>query len=608
MTEIPVFPYTEAAALALLHFLWQGAALALAAGIALRILRARSPEFRYWTACLFLLSMLLLPGVTCFLLLGETPAFVPSGSLEPFETPAFSGLVSETKPGRPWLSLVLALWLAGVSIFSLRAIGGWLLAAWRFSTRRSIVSADLRAKTAALSHRIGIRRAVRVFQSARVDVPCVFGVIRPVLMLPASLLSGLPPSHVEAVLAHELAHIRRFDHIVNCLQAAVEVLLFYHPAVWWLSARIRQERETCCGAIAVGICGDRMLYSRALLRLEERRQAFTIAATAGNLKSRIERLFQPGAERKFHPAPAAFAMGLLLILLATPVAVIAMLAPVGQGSSFPRAAEALRDPDPSTPVNEAVEEHARRIRHANRHFSGSRPGSETARGRVYIENGPPHEMEVTIYREIWRYPNGHTFEFAGPDHELQREYTSRLQHPPPVLERVLLDRLSEPARSQLRKRLAPFQGQPFTEGSRRSLTIAAGEIDPVMTYSWRSDPATGNVTLELSHEEPAFDGNPHPSFAATGERRIRIGSRAMRSKLAYSPRPDNPASETGAVRLAVLIGTDGRVRDLYVLRGSPRPAAAAEKAVRTWQYQPTYLDGIPVEVATIVDFPFEALR
>ena len=100
------------------------------------------------------------------------------------------------------------------------------------------------------------------------QVPSVVGWLRPVILLPASALTGLSPAHLDAIIAHELAHVRRHDFAVNLLQTAAEILLFYHPACWWISRRIRAEREHCCDDIAVSLCGDRLLYATALADLE----------------------------------------------------------------------------------------------------------------------------------------------------------------------------------------------------------------------------------------------------------------------------------------------------------------------------------------------------
>jgi HEAT repeat protein len=127
----------------------------------------------------------------------------------------------------------------------------------------------------------------------------VVGWLRPVILLPASALTGLSPQQLEAILAHELAHIRRHDYLINLLQAVVETLLFYHPAVWWVSRRIRQEREHCCDDLAVAVCGDSLTYARALLEMEQLRAAgpqLAMAANGGSLMNRIQRLV--GAQPK----------------------------------------------------------------------------------------------------------------------------------------------------------------------------------------------------------------------------------------------------------------------------------------------------------------------
>ncbi len=132
-----------------------------------------------------------------------------------------------------------------------------------------------------------------VFESALTAVPTLVGWLAPVILLPASAISGLTAEQLEAILAHELAHVRRHDYLVNLLQTLVETLLFYHPAVWWLSRKIRQERELCCDDIAVELCGDRIAYARALATLEERRMdqpSWVMAASGGVLANRIRRV------------------------------------------------------------------------------------------------------------------------------------------------------------------------------------------------------------------------------------------------------------------------------------------------------------------------------
>jgi uncharacterized protein YnzC (UPF0291/DUF896 family) len=120
----------------------------------------------------------------------------------------------------------------------------------------------------------------------------VIGWVRPIVFLPATALTGLSEDQLQAVIAHELAHIQRLDAFVNVFQVCIETLLFYHPAVWWLNKRVRCEREHCCDEVAVSVCGDAVEYARALTVMEEWRSAptFAMAANRGPLTDRIMRV------------------------------------------------------------------------------------------------------------------------------------------------------------------------------------------------------------------------------------------------------------------------------------------------------------------------------
>src|SRR5206468_12956092 len=173
--------------------------------------------------------------------------------------------------------------------------GGW----WQVRRlhRAALATAASRWQPACrrLAYRIGLPAAAHVVESVLVDVPTVVGWLRPAIILPVAALGSLSPSQVEAILAHELAHIRRHDYAVNVLQTIAETLLFYHPAVWWLSNRIRAEREHCCDDVAVGVCGDAVGYAGALAELESWRVAsasMALAATGGSLVGRVRRILR----------------------------------------------------------------------------------------------------------------------------------------------------------------------------------------------------------------------------------------------------------------------------------------------------------------------------
>src|SRR5262249_33636479 len=146
---------------------------------------------------------------------------------------------------------------------------------------------------ARLCERLRLRRPVRLLHSALVQVPTVLGWLRPVVLLPLSAVAELPPAQLEALLAHELAHVRRHDYLVNLLQSVVGTLVFYRAAVGGVSERVRLERENCCDDWAVQVCGDRLVYARALTAMEELREVplpLATAANGGPLLGRIRRL------------------------------------------------------------------------------------------------------------------------------------------------------------------------------------------------------------------------------------------------------------------------------------------------------------------------------
>jgi len=307
--------------LVLLHFLWQGAALAALALAALLALRRAKPAARYLALLVVLAAMVAAPVATFLVLPGiAAPVSVAPPAAEPARghspappaidlsasTAAHLPAPAGSSPAGPaprlaqawqWLDARLAWvaagWAVGVILLSLRLLLGWIGVA-RVRRRKAQPAAERwQTAMAALAQRLRVARPVRLLESAAAQVPTVIGWLRPVILLPASALIGLTSQQVEALIAHELAHIRRGDYLVNLLQTVVETLLFYHPAVWWVSHRIRVEREHCCDDLAVSCCGDPLAYARALTEMEHLRSAAprpALAAGGGSLPGRVYRL------------------------------------------------------------------------------------------------------------------------------------------------------------------------------------------------------------------------------------------------------------------------------------------------------------------------------
>ncbi len=287
-------PWVERLGWTLIHFLWQGALLAAIYAIARR---SRTAQIRYLLACLALTAMTVAPIVT----FAVTGASESSQTATPIRISPVHGettsapvpiFISQTAHDNlmPWLVLA---WFAGAIIFWTRLTAGWIVAARMRSMLVRPAPAEWQHKLDELKTRIRVSQPVRLLTSALVQVPTVVGWLRPVVLMPIGALAGLPAEHIEALLAHELAHIRRHDYLINILQSVAEALLFYHPAVWWISTQIRNERELCCDDVAVAISGDALIYARALADLESYRPPHlspALAANGGSLADRIARL------------------------------------------------------------------------------------------------------------------------------------------------------------------------------------------------------------------------------------------------------------------------------------------------------------------------------
>jgi len=282
----------------LLHFLWQGTATAALAAVLMSVCRRAST--RYVIAVGALALMLVAPVATFFLLTPSTAAS-PAHSASVADTrPMASGnvflgaasgftRVSPSLDALPWL---VEAWLFGVAFFSLRSAGGFLLLERERRKQSTRPSARVLAMCQTVQRRLGLDRTISYCECMWLQAPAVIGWFRPIVLLPVTALTGLSEEQLQSVIGHEIAHIQRLDSFVNLFQIAVETVLFYHPAVWWLNKRIRAEREHCCDDVAVSLCGNPVEYARALTLMEEWRSApaLAMAANRGPLSERIFRV------------------------------------------------------------------------------------------------------------------------------------------------------------------------------------------------------------------------------------------------------------------------------------------------------------------------------
>ena len=439
---------------ALLHFLWQGAAIAFLLTVALSF--AKWSRTRYALACAALFAMPLAFGITFALSLPPEPL--------PLRVPVFLTIPptigNGSYAGAPTSAPLdpTSFWMAGVALLYGYRFIGWLSA--QRLRRRGVCAApqEWQNTILRLSARVRLSRPVVLLESALTETPVTIGIWKPVILLPLGLLAGLPADQVEAILLHELAHIRRHDFLVNLLQTLVEGLLFYHPATWWVSRTIRREREMCCDDLATEAMGDVITYTKALATLAERRvRVPLLAASGGPLMLRIHRLlhrqtpvsqtgpalvflllaagaalfaFQPEpapipdpvpapspapdpepqvvrqpdapaptATPAPAPTPASFAFenwvneDVVWIISPEERTAFRRLETDEERQKFIEQFWLRRDPTPDTRVNELMEEHYRRVAWSNEKFGAGFAGWKSDRGMVYIKFGPPDEKE-----------------------------------------------------------------------------------------------------------------------------------------------------------------------------------------------------------------------
>jgi WD40 repeat protein/beta-lactamase regulating signal transducer with metallopeptidase domain len=363
VTRLLENPLTERVAHVHLHFLWQGLVVLIVAWLVLAALRRSSADARYRVLVILLVVLAVCPVATFALIsagtdrrqlasvwegqvnlpLGDQLAArradvttreatandaTPASGLSDRSSFARVSARAETRAqarawndrwrvreawtdARLWLEghlvWVVACWLQGVCLLSARLVVGWFAIERLKRVGTRPVAKDLLSRLDDLAGRLRVSQPVRLLESTLAELPAVIGCLRPIVLLPAQACMGLPAEQLEAILAHELAHIKRCDYAINCLQVVVETLLFYHPAVWWLSQAIRREREQCCDDIAVSLCRDRFTYARALTAMEALRGrapslAMAVGSHGGSLRRRVLRLL--GAKHEPEPVVA----------------------------------------------------------------------------------------------------------------------------------------------------------------------------------------------------------------------------------------------------------------------------------------------------------------
>ena len=665
-------PVAWAAARALVAFVWQGAIIGVVTAIGLILLRRRSAHLRYQLACVGLAALCAVPVATGFVFFERKTTNTHAAITQRTALPAVrdnidattrtgdnvvagisdrssspSALASATELFNAKLPALLLLWAVGVFALALRLGRGWINVAHLRREATPLVDHPVAASAVRIAHRLGVRQSVRVLASARVLVPAVIGWIRPAILLPAAVLTGMPASHLDAILAHELAHVRRSDFLVNVLQSAAEVLLFYHPAVWWVSRQIRIERELCADDLAVAISGDRITYAAALTSLESlRAEPLAIAMVSGDdLLTRVRRLLDPDVTTRPRIS-GGFAMTVAMMLLLLSFTGTETGTSAAAAATVPQAQAApAQSTPPETATSSVPAKTAAGVAKPTRSASteaapnaapSARPvatSEQTARsqvtgfvrdkdggvlpGVVVTIGAPGTPLESPAANRVITNARGvFTFQDVQPgEYELSaslpgfRTNRSRLNVAPGASPSVVIALELGSLRETVTVRQAAAPGTPRPPNAPAQSATHYFDLAKMYYQTGRlleaEEMTTKALALMRSETPPA---TPAPlADATTGP--IRVGGSVNEPKKIRDVKPVYPAiaaaaAVEGTVIIEAVVGVDGTVQNARVIRSVPLLDEGALDAVRQWQYTPTKLNGRPVEVLVTVSITF----
>ncbi len=597
---------------ALLNFLWQGSLVAATLKGALALLRRRSAQLRYGVAATTLALMFFIPLVSFWKPHLPSPAipnptsgavtFTEAREASPVQTgaEALTSTVSnpqaaQRSPGpRPFSSAlesilpwVCILWFFGAILSGIRSLAGLLEAQ---QLKRTAAPATGYSNFLILMRRSRVWIPVEFLESARVSVPTVIGWLRPAVLLPSGC--SLEPASNQALLAHELAHVRRRDYLVNLLQAVVEIVLFFHPAVWWVSRQVRMERECCCDDDAVAVCGNLLTYVRALSEAEQCRSAskLAVAVSGTPLLNRIRRLTEMRTQKSNRIVVGLAGLFAVVLIMAT-AAGSALLAYVPV--RFEQAQPALQATPPvAQPLTQSKVQQPVPTKTQTEPATASAPapelspnaprsqtsqGQQTLTGRIYdpvgavmpgvvisILDAGTKEVLGTVYSQ-----SAGQFEIALPQQDFALQFTA------PGFRTVGFKRAD-------------------LEGGNLTVNMQLGEISETVKVTAAAEPQS-----------------PWPAGGKV--KPIRVGGSVYWPKLVQKVLPVYPEiaraeNVEGTVVISALIDEQGFVKNPVVLSGHILLNNAALEAASQFRFSPALLDGEPWPVRFTFQVDFRLSR
>ncbi len=285
--------FIEAIAWTILHSFWQIAIISLLMSFVLKRFEKKNSKLKYGIGLSAMLTSVIVAFGTFMFYIFEGSGTRQLGVnfIEGIQT---LSVVNESVPSammnfnafvNEHLILVTSIWLSGVVLFTIKLIGGYVYLQ-QFTLGKIEASDELKYTVSKLKSTLGINKKIQISESNKVTSPMVIGFVKPIILIPVGLVNQLSTKEVEAILLHELAHIMRYDFIINLCCSLAEVIFFYHPGVWWISHQIKLERENCCDDVAIQHLGNSLAYAKVLVKLESLKQLGTPSVALGISKNR----------------------------------------------------------------------------------------------------------------------------------------------------------------------------------------------------------------------------------------------------------------------------------------------------------------------------------
>ena len=304
-----------------IHSLWQILLIAIVLKLVLLGIKKTAAQKRYWANLGGMLAVCMTSLFTFYYVydakaVASVPAENSVFTIDIYGTDASvslcEGMFGCSSPlsqvlliAEQHIAILVGIWLVGFAFFFAKMFLGIYYIEKLKRSEQQLLPMEWQARMQLLKEQVGIRKDVKLVASKVVNMPMMLGFFKPIILLPTSVLTGVEVNVLEAIIAHELAHIARHDFFVNIVQTFVESVFYYHPAIWWMSNNVRDEREKCCDDLAIQMCGDSLVYAKALIQVEELPQTsptFTLSFLGNkkHLLSRVKRILNQPQTQSNH--------------------------------------------------------------------------------------------------------------------------------------------------------------------------------------------------------------------------------------------------------------------------------------------------------------------